>query len=173
MDCSEHVECMSPKSQEFRSIMEWYKHFLKEKWSDYTTDVAPNYKTIFFAEHRNRTHRYMLQFILLASIRTIASCDLDHMHCDVRRGVGAQVMRVVDNAHFALNKFESLSIILWYNAPLPLIIFDHVFHTSSTKPNLCTNFSHNQNVHSRLQHSFEKFLNIKTCYSLSHVSRVM
>ena len=30
------------------------------------------------------------------------------MHCDVRRGVGAQVMRVADYAHFARNKFESL-----------------------------------------------------------------
>ena len=72
------------------------------------------------------------------------------MHCDVRWGVGAQVMRVVDYVHFALHKFESLSITLWYNA-LPVIIFDRTFHTSSTKPKPYTNFSHNHNVHSRLQ----------------------
>ena len=28
-------------------------------------------------------------------------------------------------------------------------IFDHAFHISSTKPNPCTNFSHNDNVHSQ------------------------
>ena len=84
------------------------------------------------------------------SFEQLLQWDLAHMHCDVSRGVGAQVMRVVDYAHFAQNKSESLSIILWYNA-LPFIIFDHAFHTSSTKPNLCTKFSHNHNVHSRLQ----------------------
>ena len=120
----------------------------------------------------NRTHRYMSEFILLASIRTIASCDLDHMHCDVRRGVGAHVMRVVDYAHFSLNKFESLNITHGYNA-LPLKIFDHAFHKSSTKPNPCTNFSHNHNVHSWLKHSLVNFFNIKSRYSLSHVSHEM
>ena len=92
------------------------------------------------------------------------------MHCDVRWGVGAQVMRVANYSHFALNKFESLIITLGYNA-LPLIIFDYAVHISSSKPNPCTNFSHNHNVHSRLQHSLVKFLNIESRYSLSHVSR--
>ena len=87
----------------------------------------------------------------------------------MRWDVGAQVMRVVGYAHFALNKFESQRITLSYNA-LALIIFDHAFHTSSTKPNPCTNFSHNHNMHSRLQHSLVKFLNIKSRYSLSHIS---
>ena len=73
------------------------------RFTHYNTHVAPNYKTIFFVERGNRTHRYMLEPIPLSSIRTIAS---------MRRGVGAQVMRVVDYAHFALNKSKSLSIIL-------------------------------------------------------------
>ena len=69
--------------------------------------------------------------------------DLAYMHYNVRRGVGAQVMRVAGYANFSLNKFESLSITLWYNA-LPLIIFDHAFHISSTEPNPCTNLSQPQ-----------------------------
>ena len=142
------------------------------RFTHYTTHVAPNYETIFFAERGNRTHRYMLEPIPLSVIRTISSMRLTSHALGSKRGVGAQVMRVVDYAHFALNKYRSLTITLWYNA-LPLIIFDHAFHTSSTKPNLCTNFSHNHNVHSRLQHSLVKFLNIETCYSLSHVPREM
>ena len=117
----------------------------------------------------NRTHQYMLEVILF---EPLLPWDLTHMHCDVRWGVGAQVMREVDYAHFALNKSESQCITLWYNA-LPLIIFDHAFHTSSTNPNLFTNFSHNHNVHSRLQALLVNFLNIETCYSRSHVSREM
>ena len=35
------------------------------------------------------------------------------------------------------------------------------------------NFSNNHNVHSRLQHSLVKFVNIENRYSLSHVSREM
>ena len=53
------------------------------------------------------------------------------MHCDVRRGVGAQVMRAVDYALFAVQKFETLSIILWYNALYLWSYrpcFPHMFH---------------------------------------------
>ena len=41
----------------------------------YTTHVACNYKTIFFAERGNRTHPYMLEPIPLSTIRTIASVN--------------------------------------------------------------------------------------------------
>ena len=117
------------------------------RFTHYTTNVAPNYKFIFFAERGNHTHRCMLEPIPLLQFEPLLPCNLAHMHCDVRRGVGAQVMRVVDYAHFApLNKFVSWSIVVWYNT-LPLIIFDHALHTSSTKPNPCTSFSHNHNVH--------------------------
>ena len=104
----------------------------------------------------------------MSAIWTIASMRLSSHELGCETGRWAQVMRVVDTSHFALNKSQSLSIILWDNA-LPLMIFDHAFHTSSTKPNLCRNFSHNHNVHSRLKHLLVKFLNIETCYSLSHV----
>ena len=104
--------------------------------------------------------------------KPLLPCDLAHMHCDVKWGVGPEVMRVVGYAHYALNKFKYISITLWYNA-LPWIIFDHAFHISSIEPNPCTNFSHNPNVHSRLQHSLVKFLNIESHYSLSRVSREM
>ena len=64
-------------------------------------------------------------------------CDLACTHYNVRQGVGAQVMRVVDHAHFSLKKFGNVSMTLCYNA-LTLIIFGYAFHTSSTKPNPCT-----------------------------------
>ena len=53
-------------------IMTWDKwggsHF-----THYTTNVAPNYKTIFFVEWGSHTHRYMLEPIPISTIRTIAS----------------------------------------------------------------------------------------------------
>ena len=46
------------------------------RFTHYTMHVAPNYKSIFFAEQGNRTHRYMLEPIPLFVIRTIASMRL-------------------------------------------------------------------------------------------------
>ena len=43
------------------------------RFTHYTTHVAPNYKSIFFAERGNCTHRYMLEPVPLSTIRTIAS----------------------------------------------------------------------------------------------------
>ena len=134
-------------------------------FTHYTTHFAPNYKTIFFTEWGNCTHWYMLQPITLSTIRTIASMRLSSHALGHR-------WWVFDYARFAQNKFEIMSITLRYNA-LPMIIFDDAFHTSSTKPNPCMNLSHNHNVHSRLQHSSVKFLNIESRHSLSHVSREM
>ena len=156
--------------------MAWDKHG-GSRFTHYTTHVAPNYKTIFFAERGKRTHRYMLEPISLYAIRTIASMWLSSHALRCETGRWGKVMRMVDYAHFALNKFKSLSIILWYNA-LPLIIFNHAFHTYSTKPNPCTNLQlqcafsivtfigkvlEHQVLLSRLQHSLVKFLNIKSC----------
>ena len=76
------------------------------RFTHYTTYVAPNYKAIVFAERGNRTHRYMLEPISSSVIQT----KVAHIHCNVRWGVGAQVVIVVDYARFPLNKFESLSI---------------------------------------------------------------
>mgnify|MGYP000182075081 FL=1 len=44
--------------------------------SHYTTDVAPNYRTMFFDEGVNHTHQYMLETIPLSAIRTIAFLQL-------------------------------------------------------------------------------------------------
>ena len=76
-------------------------------FAHYTTHVATHYKTIFFAKQGNCMHQYMLEPIPLYAIQTIASMPLSHTHCDVRQGVGAHVMRVVNYAYFALNKWES------------------------------------------------------------------
>ena len=53
-------------------IMKWDKCG-GSRVTHYTTHVVPNYKTIFFTERGNHTHRYMLKPILLSVIRTIAS----------------------------------------------------------------------------------------------------
>ena len=60
-----------------------------------------------------------------------------------------------------------MSIILWYDV-LPLITFNYVFPTSSTKHNPYMNFSHGHNVQFWLHHSLVMFLNIVSIYSLSH-----
>ena len=100
----------------------------------------------------------------------LLSCDLARMHCNVKRGIGAQVMRVVDYAHFA--RLGNLSITIWYKV-LPSIIFDYTFHTSLTNPilprmsltnTMCTLTSTMWNIHWLV-----KLLNIKSLYSLSHV----
>ena len=96
------------------------------RFTHYTTHVPPNYKTIFFTERGNRTHRYMLEPIPLSAIQTIASMRLSSHALRCETGVGAQVMRVAGYAHFALNKFESLSITLWYNAHIQPC-FPHLF----------------------------------------------
>mgnify|MGYP006970522767 CR=1 FL=1 len=48
---------------------------------------------------------------------------------------------------------------------------DYVFHTSLTKPDSCINFSPCHNAHSWSQDLVIKFVNIKSCYSFSHVLR--
>ena len=60
-------------------------------------------------------------------------------------------------------------ITLCYDS-MPLITSNYASHTSSTKPNPCTNSSHSHGVHSRLQHSLVKFLNIESHYPLLHRS---
>ena len=88
--------------------------------------TAPNYKTIFFAERENRTHRYMLEPILLSAIWTIAFMRLISHALRFETGRWAQVMRMVDYAHFSLNKSES-RVSYFDSVPLTLIIFDPCF----------------------------------------------
>ena len=67
-------------------IMRWDKCG-GSRFTHYTTRVAPNYKSIFFAERENRTHQHMLEPISLSSIRTIASMGLSShaLRCETRR----------------------------------------------------------------------------------------
>ena len=56
-------------------IMTWEKCG-GSRFIGFTTYFAPNYKTIFFFELRNRTHWYMLEPIPLRAIRNIVSMRL-------------------------------------------------------------------------------------------------
>ena len=58
------------------------------RFTHYTTHVAPNYKSIFFAERGNCTHRYMLEPIPLFAIRTIASMQLNSHAFPCETGIG-------------------------------------------------------------------------------------
>ena len=70
----------------------------------------------------------MSEPILLSASEPLLPCNLAHTHCNVRQGIAAQVMRLVDYAHFARNKLGSISITLWYNA-LSSTTFKLDFHT--------------------------------------------
>ena len=104
-------------------------------FTHYTIHVAPNYTNHTLCGTGKTVHiNTCSRPSRCLPFKPLFPCDLAHMHCGVIRGVGVQVMRVVNYAHFSLNKFESL----------PLITFDHVFHTSLSKPNPCTNFFDSQ-----------------------------
>ena len=156
---------------QWQCIMTWEKCG-GSRFTHYTTHVAPNYKTIFFAERGNRTHRYMLEPIPLSAIRTIASMRLSShaLRCETGRwGTSDESGRLCTLCPKQVQESK-------YHTLIQCSAFDHIrpcFPHIFDQPNLCTNFSHNHNVHSRLQHSLVKFLNIETCYSLSHVSREM
>ena len=104
-----------------------------------------NYKNIIFSKGKTTPYDYMLEPIPLSTIRTIASMQLGShtLRCEM----GCCVKSDESNWLFTL----------WYNA-LPLISLNYAFHTSLTKLNSSTNFSHNHNVHSRLQHSLVQVL---------------
>ena len=112
----------------------------------------------------------MLEPIPLSTIRTIASMWLSShaLRCETERwGTSDDSARLCTLFPKQVRESQYHTLIQC----CALIIFNHAFHTSSTNPNPWTNFVDNYNVHSRLQHSLVKFLNIKSHYSLSHVSR--
>ena len=157
-------------------IMKWEKCG-GSRFTHYTTHVAPNYKTIFFAKRGNCTHQYMVEPIPLSVIRTIASMRLSShaLRCETGRwGTSDESGRLCTLCPKWVWEFE-------YHDLIQCSAFDHIrpCFPKSLRPSpqcaLSINmyFSHNHNVHSRLQHSLVKFLNIETCYSLSHVSREM
>ena len=130
-------------------------------FTHYATHVAPNYKTIFFAEWENRTHRYMLEIIPLSAIRPIASrWHSSHtLRFEMGRwGRSDEFGRLCTLCLKQVWEFECHTLIQCWAFDH---IFDNVFHTSLTKPNSCMNFSHNHNVPSWLQHSSVKFLNMR------------
>ena len=137
-------------------------------FTPYTTYVAPNYKTIFFGKRGNPTHRYMLDLIPLSIIWTITCMQLSAHTLGCEMGCWGQVMRVVKYAYFARNKFGRLSITLWFNV-VPLITFDLCFPHILNQ----TQFLHEFLLQSQCALSIAtflvKFLNIESCYSLSHV----
>ena len=142
------------------------------RFTHYATRVAPNYKTIFFGKRGTHKHRYILEPIPLSVIRTIASMWLSSVHAlRVRRGVGAQVIRVVSRLSTVCPKqvweFECHTLIQC--STLSFITIAHAFDASLTKLNPCINFSHNYNVHTQFRHSLVKVLNIESCFSLSRV----
>ena len=130
------------------------------------TYVAPDYKTIFFAKWENHTHQYMLDPIPLSTTRSNPSMwRRSHSKQCHRRcwGTSIESSRLCT---LCPKQVPESKYTLWYNA-LTLNTFDYAFHTSSTKPNLCTIYSCGYNMHSQLQHSLVKFLNIENHYSLS------
>ena len=93
------------------------------------------------------THWYMLEPISLFAIQTIASMrlSLHALRCETER------WGTSDGEWLTMHTLPWTSLRVW------------VSHYDR-------NFSHNDNVHAWLQHSLVKFLNIKSRYSLSHIS---
>ena len=94
------------------------------------------------------TSIHVRTYPLYCPFEPLLLCSLTHTHYDVRHGVGAQVMRVIDYAHFALNELRSLSITLSYNA-LPLITSNNT--STHLPPNpILAQISLDPSVHSQL-----------------------
>ena len=121
----------------------------------------------FFVERGSHMHQYMLEPIPFSIIRAITSmwpsshalcCETGHWGTsdDSDRLCTLCIKQVWESEYHTLIQFSA---------------FDHIrlsFHASSTKLNSCINLSHNHNVHSWLQHSLVKFLNVESRHSLSH-----
>ena len=118
-------------------IMTWNKCGCSHKFTHYTTYDAPNYETILFAEQGNHTHRYMLGPILLSSIRTIASMQLNSHAFPCEMGIGHKWWdgRLCT---FCLKQARDSEC----HTLIQCFVFDHIrpcFPNTLTKPNPCTN----------------------------------
>ena len=69
--------------------------------------------------------------IILFAIWTIAPYTLSSLLLWCETNIRTHVMRLVHYAHFSLNKFESLSITLWYNV-MPSVTFEFLAWISLT-----------------------------------------
>ena len=153
----------------------WHGTNVEAHTSYITTHVAPNYKAIFYVEWGNCTFWYMLESMMLSTIWTIASIwpSSHTSQCETGRwGTSDESGRLCGRLCGQLcpkqvwvSHFHTL-LYLWSYSTI-------AFHTYLTKPNPCTNFSHNHIAHSWLQHLSVKFFNIEIHYSLSQVSHNM
>ena len=128
------------------------------------------YKTMFFVEQGNHTHQYMLEPIPLSAIRTIGSMWLSShaLPCEIGHwGTSDESGRLCILCPKQVREYEFHNLIQCFASNHIRLGFQHIFNQTQ----YLHNFSHNHNVHSRLLHSLVKFLNIKSHYSLSHVSR--
>ena len=127
---------------------------------NYTTHVAPNYKTIFLAEWGNRTHLYMLEPVPLASIRTNVSMRFSShaLRCETGCwGTSDQSGRLCTLCPKQVRESEYHSLIQCSAFEHIQPCFPHIFDQAQS---LHKYLSHNHNVHSQLQHSLVNFLNI-------------
>ena len=104
------------------------------------------------------THNHKTTYIMCV---WVSRCDLAHMQHALpyeTGGIGAQIMRVIHYVHFARNKFRSLE----YHTFILCYAFNHIWLCFSLIFDQTQSLHDNHNVQSRLQHSFRKFLNIKS-----------
>ena len=60
------------------------------RFKHYTTQIAPNYKTIFYGERGKSSHHYLLESIPLSAIFTTASMRLSSHSLRCERALGGR-----------------------------------------------------------------------------------
>ena len=135
----------------------------RSHFTHYTTYVATKYyKTLSFTNSENHIHECTLEPIPMSVIQAIAFVGLSSQSRQCETGYLLEVMRLVNHAHFALNKhFDTMFCIRSHSSML----------CTNLKPNPCTNFSLKHNVQSPVQHSLAKFwiLRIATYFHMYYV----
>ena len=154
----------------------WMRHFLQCQCSHIGKDVEVHvlHITLYMLHHTTKLssqNREMAETTHTNICWNPSLClpllwrDLAHILFDVRGGAGALAWRLIDYAYFPLKKFGSLSIKLWCNA-LPMTTFEFAFHILSISVHPISILL-SQNVHSLLQHSLVKILNIESHRSIA------
>ena len=110
----------------------WHgKNVEPSRFIHYTIHVAPNYKTIFFTERGNRTHRYMLEPIPLFTIRWItASMRLSShaLRCETGRwGTSDESGRLCTLCPKQVQESEYHNLIQWSAFDYIQPCFPHIF----------------------------------------------
>ena len=90
-------------------------------FTHYIRNVTQYHKTILSLNNEftpTNTCEHPSYCLLLSPIfPSLLPYDLSHILFDMRWGIGAHVRKLVNYAFFPSNKFVSLSITHWYNAP--------------------------------------------------------